>query len=392
MQQGEPTGGRKAPSERDQYRIWGAAAGRCTLCNTSVLDSETLGDAVPIGEMAHIVGATDGSPRGMSDLSRDERALAENLMLVCRNCHKPIDDKGSMGRWTIDELVDKKLAHETRVRMLTDIDPNRRAFVLRMVGDVRGVPPELTRETVLMATATVGYIPQPLPRAHWEDIELDLRSLGEPIAEADFVACTPRIDDAIARIHDGVQREDVYRIAVFGFARIPLLVYLGAQLDDKLQAVILQRHRTDDGNPWQWPALPRDPAPVFEIAHVASGSEPAAVAVTLSLSGTIHRDELPAVVDDRFHVYDIAESDGRTGTDVIDSPAALSNIEATLRELLATIERDHGKIRQLHVFPAVGNATAITLGRVLMSNVSPALIVYDRDGDGHFFKALEVQR
>ena len=85
----ESTSARLDPTERTKLLLWGAAAGRCTLCNRSVLENEDLGIPVPIGELAHAVGAEDGSPRGTSDLTPEERRQPDNLLLLCRNCHKP---------------------------------------------------------------------------------------------------------------------------------------------------------------------------------------------------------------------------------------------------------------------------------------------------------------
>lgn len=52
---------------------------------------------------------------------------------------------------------------------------------------------------------------------------------------------------------DGVRLNSTSRIAVFGFARIPLLVHLGARLNDKVNALIFQRQRGDATNAWRWP-------------------------------------------------------------------------------------------------------------------------------------------
>jgi hypothetical protein len=36
--------------------VWAAAAGRCTLCKRYILENEDLGEIVPIGTLAHLVG------------------------------------------------------------------------------------------------------------------------------------------------------------------------------------------------------------------------------------------------------------------------------------------------------------------------------------------------
>jgi 5-methylcytosine-specific restriction endonuclease McrA len=251
--EGVPT--RKEPSERTKCIVWGRAAGRCTLCNRVVTENDELGEPVPIGELAHNVGATSaaGSPRGKSVLTRDQRAEADNLFLLCRTCHKPVDDGGQVGRWTIDELKQRKVEFEEHIRMLTEIRPERAAYVIRMVGLIRGTAPELSPSTVLVAATRAGIFPKTLPGEHFADVDLDLRLLGDPTTPSSFTAHTVLIDNLVARIHSGVRRGDTERIAVFAFARIPLLIHLGAQLDDKLPATTFNRYRTDNENAWIWP-------------------------------------------------------------------------------------------------------------------------------------------
>lgn len=382
---------RKEPSERARYLVWGAAAGRCTLCNRSVLFNDDLGIPVPIAELAHNVGATSTSPRGDSPLDRDERAEAENLLLVCRTCHKPIDDGGQLGRWTVEELLEKKRAHEERILMLTDIGADQAAFLVRLVGSIRGTSPELTRDTVLDAATSAGFYPQYLPTAHYADIDLDLRSRGDQLSVEDFESCAQDINQLAERVHDGVRTEAIRRVAVFAFARIPLLVRLGASLDDKLDIRVFQRHRLDGANAWRWPNT--ETTASIRQTMTQRGTDPARVALVLSLSGTVLREELPTEIDVRYSIYEIKpEAPSVSGPGLVSSLGDLAQVEGAFRGFLAEVESSHGKLREVDVFLAIGVASAVTLGRVLMPNVSPALNVWDRDERGVFFRALQVAR
>ncbi len=381
--------GRKDPTERTKCIVWGAAAGRCTLCNRVVLMNEELGEPVPIGELAHSVGAATNSPRGKSDLTRDERTEPRNLILVCRNCHKPVDDGGQLGRWTIDELREKKRQHEERVRMLTEIGADKAAFIVRLVGPIRGSSPELTPDTVLAAATASGFYPQRLPGAHYADIDLDLRGVSEPTNQWQFGQQAELVCGLADRIHDGVRRQAIQRVAVFAFGRIPLLVQLGASLDDKLDTRIFQRHRIDGGNAWLW--LSDETRAAFATAKLQEGTDRQLVAIVLSLSGSIELGDLPEEVSRAYTVYEVRPL-GQQGPNLIASPGDLAVLEGHLRNLFAMVEDLHGKIDVIAVFPAIGVASAVTLGRVLMPEVSPALIMFERDDDRQFYPALEVRR
>lgn len=380
---------RKSIPDRVAYRVWAAAAGRCTLCNQSVLANDDLGEPVPIGELAHNVGATTNSPRGESDFDRDERVDESNLLLVCRNCHKPIDDGGQVGRWRVEELREKKRAHEERIRRLTAIGADQAAYVVRLVGPIRDVPANLSREAVLTAATAAGFYPQFLPEAHYADVDLDLRNLAEPESEADFVQQAREVRRLADRVNDGVRRGAIERVAVFGFTRIPLLVQLGASLDDKTDTRVFQRQRVDGANAWIWPTT--ETTASFEFALVQQGTDNKHVAFVLALSGAIDLAELPDV-DASHTVYEVRSASGSTTVDHVRSAGDLSALERTLRDLLSHVEEEHGKVDAVSVFPAIGVAAAVTLGRVLMPQVSPALIMYERDRDRVFHRALEVRR
>ncbi len=77
-------GKRVKVSDLDARRVWVAAGGRCTFCKEFIAEDETTGQAVFVGQLAHIVGATDedGSPRGKSTKTLEDRARPENLMLL----------------------------------------------------------------------------------------------------------------------------------------------------------------------------------------------------------------------------------------------------------------------------------------------------------------------
>lgn len=375
---------------KDVIAVWAAAAGRCTFCNQLVLENEHLGLTVSIGELAHNVGWSQGSPRGKSSLDRAERSLPENLLLLCRNCHKPTDDQGVIGLYPVHVLKKMKQEHETRIRFLTGIGADRRAHIIRLVGLVRGVSPELTYETVLTATTSAGIFPATLPNGYRNAIEIDIREYGEGTAEK-FSACTQPIDNFVARINDGIKRDQISRLAIFAFARIPLLVYLGAQIDDKVPMLIFQRQRIDDQNAWCWPTQPPN-APKFRFTKQLAG-ESDHVALILNISGTMQLQELPEEIQQAYTIYELSPIlPDVSGPSLISSPEARVSFEQMVRRLFAHVEKEHGKIPEIAIFPAIPISCAITLGRAIMPHVSPSLIVYDRDEHNKFYRALEVKR
>ncbi len=382
---------RPAVPEAIRLRVYTRAAGRCTLCNRLVLENEDLGEPTLIGELAHNVGWSESSPRGGSDLSDDERNREANYILVCRNCHKPIDARGAEERYTIEELQRRKREHETRIAFLTGIPTDRAAVIVRLAGQVRGKFPELSYEEVLRATTASGLYPVVMPGSWKAEVDIDLRNVPNEGSPEYYAAAINQMDARLAELNDGLRRDVAGQIAVFAFARIPLLVHLGAQLDDKHRAILFQRQRTDGPTAWQWPSNPGTP-PTFEIErayHSLTTSDTAVV--VFNVSGTIQTSDIPAELHN-LTTYVVTPSEPTVPhPQLIDSSAALTNFEAAVRSLLALVERD-GKPQQLAILPALPITAAITLGRCLMPNVSPVLHLYDRGADGRFCHACEVRR
>jgi len=80
-----------AVSSTTQKLIWGIFAARCAICRRKVVWESTAGGRSLTGEIAHIVGAQRAAARGGIAISGD-RDGPDNLMLLCREHHKIIDD------------------------------------------------------------------------------------------------------------------------------------------------------------------------------------------------------------------------------------------------------------------------------------------------------------
>jgi hypothetical protein len=98
-----------------KLRLFAQAAGFCenpTCLRDLFLDLG--GGPIHVGEMAHIVAATRGGPRGEWDLDLDDRAGFENVILLCPTCHTAVDK--APADFPVDELRRWRATHVQRVR------------------------------------------------------------------------------------------------------------------------------------------------------------------------------------------------------------------------------------------------------------------------------------
>ncbi|MFE0604769.1 SAVED domain-containing protein [Streptomyces sp. NPDC058892] len=391
---------RKALPQPVRFEVWVRSGGRCAICNRYLLDGALANKTIRLGELAHIVGQqnTAGSPRGQNDLV--ERDTADNVMLVCADEHDEIDAPENLDVFTVGKLLALKHAHEDRIKHVTGIAPDRTTTVLRMIGQVCGQQVELTRQTASSAVLISGdRVPLFLESYSRHGIEIELRHVlgeatidlrdvpGEDGTNGEYYSQAKAVIDNVVdnKLNEGISRDQVAHLSVFGFARIPLLVYLGSRLDDTVPTDIYQRHRHDET--WTW----SEDGPVVAFAtHLDLDVPPAEEAVlVLNISGTIQPGELPPRLAG-LRRYRISPADAAAAPDIMRHRDSLARFQENLRALFADIEANAKAIRRLHILPAVPLSAAVSLGRVHDRQVHPSLTIYDRT-DGGYRPALEIK-
>jgi hypothetical protein len=203
---------------------------------------------VNTGEMAHIVGRTKSSrsPRGLHDLPVERRNLAANLVLLCPSDHTSIDKRLAQKDWTVENLQELKRRHEDRILYLTGLGDDAETVVLRAIGGIRSGDVSAEPEAVRVAVfARQRYPRYELGVRSGSDIEVDLRHLPAEGDAAYWETARQMVAATCAQLTDGIRRGHVRHVSVFGFARIPLLVMLGDQLDDKFPTDLYEHHRDD---------------------------------------------------------------------------------------------------------------------------------------------------
>jgi hypothetical protein len=107
-------------TDKTRKALWAKSGNRCLLCRIELVQ-ETAGvtDTLIIGEECHIVSAKGKGPRGEFEFSGDFDSY-ENLILLCANDHKRIDELTEI--YTVDKLRLFKGIHETWVRTTLERD------------------------------------------------------------------------------------------------------------------------------------------------------------------------------------------------------------------------------------------------------------------------------
>lgn len=377
---------RKDVSESTRIRIWAKAAGRCVLCATYLLDGADLfWHAIPVGQIAHIIGAGSGmnAPRGESDLDANARAFEENLLLLCYSCHKCIDDKVYRDKYTVDFLTQKKQLHERRVREVTDFAILRPTSVVTVSADIRGTAAPVSLSQVAEALRPEGYT------GLGDDTRNGAFTLHLPGNSNDgwaWDAHRTELDRLTARVAEAVTAGDIETISVFALAPIPSLVYLGSKLDDKTETRLFRRKRVDDVTAWAWDDGIQTPK--FDVTRISSPTPANEATVIVELTSPVKESRLPSGLTSLPRVK-ISPTGQKPHPELISTRAALEEFGRAWREALARIENDFPDVRMLHLIASVPAPAAIAMGRYRMRTAQPRMVVYQLTDEG-YETAMEV--
>ncbi|HUB07881.1 MAG TPA: SAVED domain-containing protein [Myxococcales bacterium] len=348
-------------------RIWVQAGGRCEFrgCNEYLLEHHLTRREGNFAEIAHVVGFRRDGPRGNDPARPTDVNDPSNLMLLCASCHTLIDQQPEAHPRALLETF--KREHEERIQLVTGYDPARRTRVVQLKARIGGAAVEIGFSEVLKALSGDRW-----PASRQGQV-IDLTGL-EAESESFYAAACEQIEREIGRLYGaGMDVEQVQHISLFALAPIPLLVFLGSRLSNKIPVDLYQRHR--DTESWTW--RKDGPPASYQWRLRQRGSARKNVALVLPLSGAIAAERLPTFLAGSFTIYELALKDQRPSTDFLRSRDDYVRFEEAYRELLARIVADHPDATEIHLFPAVPAPIAIGCGRQVLRKAQPALVVYD---------------
>lgn len=364
---------KKATSEKrsiprkTELLLWVRAGGRCEFdgCNEYLIAHHVTQRKGKYGEVAHIVAFSDAGPRGDAERPSEIHEV-DNLMLLCHRCHVLID-RERPDDFPVDVLRKHKIEHEERILRLTEAKPDRKTTVLQLRARVNG-------QIVTIPPADVWDAVAPRYPADSQGVVIDLTALDDA-APGYYALASQTIERRLATIYDaGMAGEAVSHISLFALAPMPLLIYCGTQLSNKVPVDFYQRHR--DTQNWTW----KNDGSVADyiIKKHSAGADVGKVALLLSLSGAIDQSRLPDEIDSDYSIYEVTV-DGAPDPTFLGRRESLERFRLVYHEAMARILATHGQIRELALFPAVPAPIAVACGYELLSKVYPSLKIYDND-------------
>lgn len=367
-----------------KLKLFGKSAGRCEFsgCNKLVWRNDlTLTDG-NFGEVAHIIAASQDGPRGTEE-SANLQIEFSNLMLLCQQCHKEIDDNPD--RYPSELLSEWKWKHEDRIEIQTKH------------------PEDIHKSTVLLFSVNIGdrivpINPQAYRNAMFPKYPTDEKGISITKSNFDghsdlayWQAFAGDIQRKVKRyVDEGIDEEKIKHLSVFAIGPMPLLMFLGKCIGDTVPADLYQSHRNiDDTNQtWSWPKEEENTETRYVVNSYHINKNSRNVAVVLSLSGKIDSTRYEGLVSENFSAYEITIEN--PSPHFLKSRKQLEGFSHEYRKLLNEIQTIHGDSCKISIIPAVPAPIAVECGRVLLPKSDPEIFACEYDNQNGLRTVLKI--
>lgn len=336
-----------------QEHLWLRAGGRCEFrgCNEVLYEDNVTKEPINASHISHIISWTKDGPRGDEKLSPRLATDISNLMLLCPQHNHLIDKKENLEIYTVPVLEEMKKEHEEEIKALLSLRTQQPKRIIELKSMIHGQRPAITLKEE--AEALFPYYPADNP------IIIDLCDIDE-------------IEDAKTLISSKVKKhiiesKDEVTYGVFIMALIPYGCYLGYAMGNKVDAVTFQHFR--DVEDWKW----KNSGGGFIVEYPVIENGPQSdVKLFVNISGKIDC----GLTKGDYPVYSISADE--PGFSFLQSWNQVEEFRSYYRTTLDKIRIDHGEGVTIHLYLATPNPINFEIGRCIMKNVDPTIILYDK--------------
>lgn len=357
--------------------LFSQAGGRCQLCNELLIQDKITGEDINWAEIAHIYAFGEKGPRANKNYI--DKNNINNLILSCPNCHEKIDKDKQVKYYSADYLQEIKKEHEKRIRLLTSFTSKEQTKVIKMVANIGKDEVRLTQWSMVEALMNSNLIP-----VEHDCEEIDFTSVHSLYNEIYWQSKIQEIDQKLERFYSSLRRSKNEHISVFAIGPIPLLVYLGFNLQDKIATRFFQRHR--NGDSWLWKQ--KKATQNYTTNLLQEGEDKNKIALFLSLSGKINIKNIDPKIIKGHYLYEITINN--PNVNFLKSEKDLQNFEEEFNNFMGKVETQHPDSTSIKFFPAIPAPISVVCGRSLNKNFGTALEIYNLDENKNYKYTITI--
>lgn len=368
----------KEITEPKKLILMGLCGGKCEFrgCEKSIVEDMLTGDKANFSNYAHIIASSANGPRGdkilSSKLSNDEN----NIMVLCRDHHKEVDDLPE--RYTVDILKNMKSEHENYVKDIMKIKKERKVMGIKYTFSISDRVPKINDEDIRSCAFKQGYY------CSGDIINLSDSKADETDKEYLYILEKENLKrNFLQMVKPQLKKENVKKILLCAIAPQPLLIYLGNLFSDIVDVSVQQLQR----EPIQQWYLNDDNNEEFEINIDIPQKKYSKVALNISITADISEERIRSIVGEECDIIKIESN--IHGNDIIKSKMQIEIYKNKIREAYELIKDAYGRDCEINIFPAMPISIAVETGRCWMKKTHPSLVIYDEKNG--FKKALTIE-
>jgi hypothetical protein len=361
--------------------LWACSAGRCEFmgCNKLLYKSPVTEELVNISEKAHIYSFSENGPRGWGPFKNEGNINdISNLMLVCSDCHKTIDQSQSSNRYPAELLIKWKKLHELRIYTVTGISHSMKSQVIFYGANIGEQYSPLDSIRAIEAMFPEWYPTE-------NHISLSMKCIHVDVDESYWINESENLVKMFERrVRPLIEENQQCHFSLFSMAPQPLLILLGTLFTDKVPVEVYQLHR--EPQTWEWQNHSGD----FKFEVNTPDNFNNAPVLVISLSDKINCERVTSLFKDNVNIWELTIQN--PNNDFLKSREQLGMFREKARELMVLIKGKHGQSTPLRIFPAMPIACAVEFGRVRMPKADMPWIIYDQNNKaGKFIQTISIQ-
>jgi len=350
---------------RDIHKLIADSGGRCNFpgCGEKVIFEYEDGTFVKIVEFCHIIGESPKGPRGHPNFSELEKENPENIILLCANHHKIIDN--NIDEYPVDILKQMKTNHTQWVNERLDGLKDAVWTLILHSGNVTGTgAPNLDKELIfqdffgshiISETEAIIFDEFLTKTKNW----LNYKKIQEEWWEG---------------FKNQEEKPKKYIICSINF--IPLVIQLGYLIHNTNTYEIYQYHSNE--NTWKWKPLKKERV-IQEYFHMISPKDKdnsiTEIALSISITGTVNEDDIFEVIGDDIKIVSITvDKPDRTW---LNYKEQLLEFQTRYTSLLDKIKKLYNNLKKIHLFYAGPSPIAFIIGSYINPTIHPEFILYN---------------
>jgi len=351
--------------ERDIHKLIADSGGMCSFpgCGEKLIYKYDDGTFVKIIEICHIIGESSKGPRGHPKKSELMAKDQENIILLCGKHHKIIDNNDR--EYPVATL---KLMKENHKKWVNERLNGLKEAVWTLIihsGNVTGTGAlTLDKELIFHDFYGTHII------AETEEIKIK-EFLTKTKNWLDYKG---KQEDWWQKFNNQVNKPKKFLICSINF--IPMVIHLGYLIHDTFPLEIYQYHREE--NTWRWKTLDNSEAKheffLIEITDTKD-SNIQEIALSISISGTIHDDDIFDLVGNNIKIIKIKVNEpDRTW---LKYKEQLIDFQNKFINVIDTLVQQYRNLKEIHLFLAGPTPIAFIIGGSLNPTIHPRFTLYN---------------